>query len=173
MLKDAGCGHVILGHSERRALHHESDELVRAKAEAALAAGLVPILCVGESEAEREAGRALAVVGAQLEASTPASVTPETLVVAYEPVWAIGSGRTPSLDEIAEMHGHLRAILAARHQRGGSVRILYGGSVKPGNARAVFGLDDVDGGLIGGASLDAESFGAIVQSALAFPGGTG
>jgi triosephosphate isomerase len=164
MLADAGCRFVIVGHSERRAGHRETNETVRAKAEAARAAGLVPIVCIGESEAERDAGGTLAVVGAQLEASLPRAGGAE-LVVAYEPVWAIGSGRTPSAGEVAEVHAFLRRRLdAISGIDADAVRLLYGGSVKPANAKALFAVAEVDGGLIGGASLNADEFWAICQS---------
>ena len=162
MLADAGCRYVIVGHSERRADHGETDELVREKAAAAHRAGLVAIVCLGESEAERDAGQALAVVERQLAGSLPDGVTAANTVVAYEPVWAIGTGRTPTLDEIVAVHGHLRALLTARLAAdGGEMRLLYGGSVKPSNAGDILALDDVDGALVGGASLDADDFWAI------------
>jgi triosephosphate isomerase len=166
MLKDVGASFVILGHSERRANHGETDAAVRAKAEAALAAGLVPVICVGESEAERLAGRAEAVVGAQLDASLPEGFAAAGGVVAYEPVWAIGTGRTPTEAEIAAMHAGIRARLSARFgDAGGGLRILYGGSMKPSNAAAILALPHVDGGLIGGASLVATDFLAIAEAA--------
>lgn len=165
MLKDAGASFVILGHSERRADHGESDEVVRTKAEAALAAGLTAIICVGETELQRDAGQTLAVVGAQLKASVPEGVTADNLVVAYEPVWAIGTGRTPTLAEIAEVHAFLRAELATRiGDQAAGVRLLYGGSVKPSNAVEIFALANVDGALVGGASLKTADFGAIVAA---------
>ncbi len=167
MIADAGARHVIVGHSERRADHGETDAAVRAKTEAAWRAGLTAIVCVGETEAERDAGRALAVVGAQLDGSVPDGATAGRLVVAYEPVWAIGTGRTPAPGDIAEMHDHLRAGLVARFgaATGNGVRLLYGGSVKPGNAAEIFGISNVDGGLVGGASLKATDFLAIVAAA--------
>jgi triosephosphate isomerase len=165
MLTDLGCSHVILGHSERRAYHKESDAEVHAKAEAALAAGLVAVICVGETEAERDAGRTEEVVMRQIDLSIPAAASPTTVVVAYEPVWAIGTGRTPTLAEIAEIHGAIRARLAGRIVSGGDIRILYGGSVKPSNAIEVLALDDVDGALVGGASLKAGDFSAIIDAA--------
>ena len=166
MLADAGATHVILGHSERRADHGETDAQVAAKLAAAQHAGLSPILCVGESEADRAAGRAEAVVEAQLAASLPEKVEPMQLALAYEPVWAIGSGRTPSGPEIEGMHTALRAALAQLFgPAGDAVRLLYGGSVKPGNAAAIFSLGEVDGGLIGGASLRATDFLAILAAA--------
>jgi triosephosphate isomerase len=165
MLRDAGAGWVILGHSERRAGHGETDAAVRAKAEAALAAGLTPIVCVGETLAEREAGRAEEVVVVQLAGSLPEGVCAAGGVVAYEPVWAIGTGRTPSPDDIETMHAAIRAALVARHGAAGKgVRILYGGSVKPSNAAQILALREVNGALVGGASLDAAGFLAIAAA---------
>lgn len=165
MLADAGARYVIVGHSERRTDHGESDADVRAKAEAVRAAGLVSIVCVGETLAEREAGRALEVVGGQLQGSIPDEIDAD-LVVAYEPVWAIGTGKVPTLDEIGEVHGDIRARLVARFGEavGGSIRLLYGGSVKPGNAGEIFAVRDVDGALVGGASLRAADFGGIISA---------
>ncbi len=161
MLADVGCSHVIVGHSERRSDHGENDFLVRSKAEAAIGAGLVPIVCIGETEAERRAGRALAVVGAQIAGSVPQSEG--EIVVAYEPVWAIGSGRTPTPAEVGEVHAHVRSLLRDRlgGAPGAAVRILYGGSVKAANAGELLAIGDVDGALVGGASLDAGEFQAI------------
>ncbi len=165
MLKDAGASHVILGHSERRADHEETDALVNAKAGAAIAAGLIAIVCVGETEAERDAGRTLDVVAAQLAGSVPQGATAANLVIAYEPVWAIGTGRTPMIAEIAEVHAFLRARLSDRiGAEANSVRLLYGGSVKPSNAAEIFAVPHVDGALVGGASLKAADFGAIVAA---------
>jgi triosephosphate isomerase len=165
MLKDAGAAYVILGHSERRADHGETDALVRAKAKAALAAGLIPIVCVGETEAQRDAGQTLGVIGAQLDGSVPEGATAATLVVAYEPVWAIGTGRTPTIPQIAEVHAFLRARLTALiGAEAAGVRLLYGGSVKPSNAAEIFAVPHVDGALVGGASLKAADFGAIVAA---------
>ena len=165
MLADAGASHVILGHSERRADHAETDALIRAKTEAAHAAGLVAVVCVGETEAERDAGSTLAVIGGQLAGSLPDAATGATTVIAYEPVWAIGTGRTPTNDQIAEVHGFLRAELVARFgAEGAAFRLLYGGSVKPSNAAEIFAIADVDGALVGGASLKAVDFGAIVTA---------
>jgi triosephosphate isomerase len=162
MLKDAGAVAVIVGHSERRACHKETDADVRAKAMAARRAGLMAIICVGETRAERDAGRALAVVRGQVDGSLPEGATPESLVVAYEPVWAIGTGLTPTPADVAEMHGLIRERLAARFGAAGQgVRILYGGSVKPSNARELMAVADVDGALVGGASLKAAEFLAI------------
>ncbi len=166
MLADAGCAYVIVGHSERRADHGEDDAIVRAKAEAAWRAGLTAIICLGESEAERDAGRALDVVAAQLAGSLPDAATPANTVIAYEPVWAIGTGRVAGIDDIAAVHGHLRDRLRARFGAAGQgFRILYGGSVKPDNAAAILALENVDGALVGGASLDADAFWAICRSA--------
>ena len=165
MLADAGAGHVILGHSERRADHGETDALVAAKVQAAWAAGLVAVICVGETEGERDAGRALDVVAAQLAGSVPDGATAANTVIAYEPVWAIGTGRTPTLPEIAEVHGFLRRALTARlGAEAAGMRLLYGGSVKPSNAAEIFAVADVDGALVGGASLKAADFGAIVAA---------
>ena len=162
MLRDVGASYVILGHSERRADHGEADAAVRAKAEAALAAGLTPIVCVGESEAQRLAGEAEAVVTRQLDGSLPDGFAQAGGVVAYEPVWAIGTGRTPTEAEIAAIHAAIRANLERRFgQAGGGLRILYGGSVKPGNAKGILALPHVDGALVGGASLVAADFLAI------------
>jgi triosephosphate isomerase len=165
MLRDAGASHVILGHSERRADHGETDAQVLAKAEAAIAAGLIAVVCIGETEAERDAGQTLDVVGTQLHGSVPAHATAATLVIAYEPVWAIGTGRTPTIPEIAEVHAFLRARLTARiGEQAAGVRLLYGGSVKPSNAAEIFAVPHVDGALVGGASLKASDFGAIVAA---------
>lgn len=165
MLADCGAGAVILGHSERRADHGETDALVRAKATAAHAAGLVAIICLGETEAERDEGRTLEVIGAQLAGSVPDGATAANTVIAYEPVWAIGTGRTPSLGQIAEVHGVLRDALSERFgAEGAGFRLLYGGSVKPSNAAEIFAVADVDGALVGGASLKAGEFGAIIAA---------
>lgn len=166
MLADIGCSHVIVGHSERRTDHGETDATVNAKALAAQAAGLTAIVCVGESEAERDSGRTLEVVGRQVKGSLPAGATAANTVLAYEPVWAIGSGRTPTPAQIQEVHAHIRATVAAclGAAQAEAMRLLYGGSVKPGNAAEILALSDVDGGLIGGASLVAEDFLAIGKS---------
>jgi triosephosphate isomerase len=162
MLRDAGASAVIVGHSERRSYHKETDADVHAKALAARRAGLLAIVCVGETRAERDSGRALAVVGAQLDGSLPDGATAENLVVAYEPVWAIGTGLTPTPDDVAEMHGFIRQRLAARFGAAGEgMRILYGGSVKPSNAEELMNVANVDGALVGGASLKADEFLAI------------
>jgi len=164
MLRDAGASHVILGHSERRADHGESDAAVRAKVLAAVGAGLVPIVCVGETEAQRVAGEQNAVVGDQLAGSLPDGFAG---IVAYEPVWAIGTGRTPTEADVAAMHGFIRAELDGRFgDASAAVRILYGGSVKPSNAAALLALPQVGGALVGGASLVAEDFLAIARAAL-------
>jgi triosephosphate isomerase (TIM) len=165
MLREAGASHVILGHSERRTDHGETDALVKAKAEAALAAGLVAVVCIGETEAERDAGQTLAVIGRQLDGSLPSAATAANLVIAYEPVWAIGTGRTPTLAEIAEVHAFLRDRLTGLvGAEAASTRLLYGGSVKPSNAAEIFAVPHVDGALVGGASLKAADFGAIVAA---------
>ena len=164
MLKDAGASAVIVGHSERRSYHRETDGDVRAKALAARRAGLCAIVCVGETRAERDGGSALSVVGTQLDGSVPDGATAGNLVVAYEPVWAIGSGLTPTPSDIAEMHGLVRRRLVARFgTEGEGIRILYGGSVKPANARELMQVTDVDGALVGGASLKADEFLAIAR----------
>ena len=164
MLKDLGASHVILGHSERRTLHGESDEQVAAKVAAARSAGLIAIVCVGETEAQRDSGDTLGVIVRQIDRSIPSDAAAVEIVVAYEPVWAIGTGRTPTLAEIAEVHQAIRSRLAARIGGGDTVRILYGGSVKPSKAAEVLALDDVDGALVGGASLKADDFIAIVMA---------
>ncbi|MDH3195392.1 MAG: triose-phosphate isomerase [Hyphomicrobiales bacterium] len=167
MLADAGASAVIVGHSERRADHGESDAAVRAKAEAAARAGLTAIICVGETEAERDAGVAPSIVEAQLDGSVP-QLNPSGLVIAYEPVWAIGTGKTATADDIAAMHHHIRSWLAGRFGADGSqIAILYGGSMKPANAAGILAIADVNGGLIGGASLKAADFLAIVSAAKA------
>ena len=168
MLAEAGARLAIVGHSERRADQHETDVEVQAKAAAALGAGLTAIVCVGETEAERDAGRAIAVVEGQLDGSIPQGGTGMTLVVAYEPVWAIGTGRTPSTADVAEMHAAIRAKLTALlGEEGAKVRILYGGSVKPDNAKELMSVADVDGALVGGASLTAAQFVPIIEGAAA------
>ncbi|WP_340315168.1 triose-phosphate isomerase [Rhizorhabdus argentea] len=168
MLVEAGAKLVIVGHSERRADQQETDAEVQAKAKAAIAAGLLAIVCVGETEAERDAGRAIAVVEGQLDGSIPREGTGITLVVAYEPVWAIGTGRTPSTGDVAEMHAAIRRRLELLlGHEGAKVRILYGGSVKPDNARELLAVADVDGALVGGASLTAEQFVPIIEGAAA------
>ena len=159
MLADAGARAVIVGHSERRTDHRETDAQVRAKALAARRAGLTAIVCVGEQRAEREAGQTLTVVGRQLDGSLPDGATTADLVIAYEPVWAIGTGLTPTPADVAEVHAFIRERLTERYGApGGQVRILYGGSVKPGNAKELLGIHHVNGALVGGASLKAEDF---------------
>jgi triosephosphate isomerase (TIM) len=158
MLKDVGCAYVILGHSERRHEHHETSGLVRRKVEAAWANELIPIVCVGETAAERDAGHTLAVIGEQLSGSLPASPGARQLVIAYEPVWAIGTGRTPKHHEIAEVHAFIRSELGNVTPSAATVRILYGGSVNAKNAHEILPIANVDGALVGGASLDAASF---------------
>ncbi len=165
MLADAGATFVIVGHSERRADHGESDAEVRAKAEAAIRAGLVAIVCVGETEAQRRGGQALDVVGGQLDGSIPPGLTGAQLVVAYEPVWAIGTGLTPTADDVADVHAFIRARLGVLlGADGAGVRILYGGSVKPSNAVELMGVANVDGALVGGASLKAVDFMGIAAA---------
>ena len=166
MLADAGASYVILGHSERRTDHGEDDDLVRAKTEAAWEAGLTAIVCIGETLAEREAGRTLDVVGRQLQGSVPNGASGARLVVAYEPVWAIGTGKVPTTDQIAEVHDFIRARLDDRFGEGVGrlVRILYGGSVKPSNAAEIFAIANVDGALVGGASLKAADFSGIIAA---------
>jgi triosephosphate isomerase len=167
MLADAGAGFVIVGHSERRAMHGEKDADVRAKAETALAAGLGVIVCVGETEAQRDAGKAEAVVTAQIAGSLPKEEgAAAQLTVAYEPVWAIGTGRVPSAEDVSAMHRAIRVkLVALLGEAGSDVRILYGGSVNAGNASELLGCDDVGGALVGGASLTADSFLSIVLAA--------
>jgi triosephosphate isomerase (TIM) len=165
MLKDAGANYVIVGHSERRLLHHETDALVRAKVDAALGAGLIPIVCVGETQTERETGEAMTVVPRQVLGSLPAVGVPESLVVAYEPVWAIGTGLTAKPAEVAEMHLVIRTLLGEMYgPQGLRMRILYGGSVKPANCGELLTLENVDGALVGGASLRATEFLAIAAA---------
>jgi len=163
-LAEAGCRYVIVGHSERRQDHAESDALVAAKAAAAHAAGLTAIICVGETLAQREAGQAGAVVASQLAGSIPPGSTAVNTVVAYEPVWAIGTGRNATPADVAEIHALIRADLVKRLESGAAVRILYGGSVKPGNAGELMAVPDVDGALVGGASLKVEDFWGIAAS---------
>jgi triosephosphate isomerase len=159
MLADAGAGAVIVGHSERRTDHHETDAMVRAKAQAAFRAGLTAIVCVGEQRGQREARKTLEVVGAQLQGSLPDGATAAQLVIAYEPVWAIGSGLTPTPADVAEVHAFIRKRLSDRFSAaGGRIRILYGGSVKPANAGEFLTISDVNGALVGGASLKATDF---------------
>lgn len=167
MIKDAGCTHVIIGHSERRQFYGESDESVNKKARAALAAGLTAVVCVGEMLDEREAGNANSVVETQLNSGlsglTPADM--ERIIIAYEPVWAIGTGKTATPEQAQEMHAHIRAVIENSHgsEIANATRILYGGSVKPDNVAELMSQADVDGALVGGASLDADSFSKIVN----------
>ena len=168
MLKDAGASHVILGHSERRHGHGERDADVAAKTQAAWRAGLIAIICVGETESQRDAGDAKKVCHGQIAGSVPKGATASNTVLAYEPVWAIGSGKTPSDSDIAAMHAHLRHCLAGHlGDEAGRMRILYGGSVKPDNAQAILALDNVNGALVGGASLKARDFLAIIAAGTA------
>lgn len=168
MLAAAGCTHVIVGHSERRINHMESDELVNAKADAALTAGLVPIICVGETQEERDGGRAEDVVGRQVEESIPEGAGDRHFVLAYEPVWAIGSGKTPTADDIRDMHHYI--MKRASFRIGRPVAVLYGGSVKAANAEEILAIPGVAGVLVGGASLKAEEFGKIIAAAAALKG---
>jgi len=166
MIADAGGKLVIVGHSERRTDHGDSDDVVRAKAEAVIRAGLIAIVCIGETEDEHRSGATLAVLARQIAGSVPDDATAEKLVIAYEPVWAIGSGMTPSEDDISNAHAHIRARLAAKiGTKADSTLILYGGSVKPSNASAILSVNDVDGALVGGASLKAADFLEIVAAA--------
>jgi triosephosphate isomerase len=162
MLKDVGASAVIVGHSERRLYHHETNADIRAKALAAKRAGLLAIVCIGETRAERQQGQTIGVVRGQLSGSLPDAASAPTLAVAYEPVWAIGSGLTPSAGDVAQVHGFIRAELIGRFGNAApGIRILYGGSVKAGNARELMAVENVDGALVGGASLKAEEFLAI------------
>ncbi|MBA3835086.1 MAG: triose-phosphate isomerase, partial [Sphingomonas sp.] len=166
MLADAGASMVIVGHSERREAQHETDEEVRAKAEAALGAGLLTIVCVGESLDVREAGDAVPTVEGQLDASIPRDADATRLAVAYEPIWAIGTGRIPTVEDIGQMHSALRQRLCVAYgDSGEAIRILYGGSVKGSNAAEIFAVEDVDGALVGGASLKAADFIPIIEAA--------
>ncbi len=165
MIREAGASHVIVGHSERRADNHETSAEVNGKAAAAIGGGLIAIVCVGETEAERDAGHAIQRVTSQITDSVPEAGNGDNLVVAYEPVWAIGTGRTPSAADVTEMHGAIRArLMDVLGTEGEKVRILYGGSVKPSNAAELLHLPNVDGALVGGASLKADDFGAIIAA---------
>jgi len=165
MLKDAGACAVIVGHSERRQYHGESDAMVAAKANAAWRAGLLAVICIGETKSQRMDGKALSVCGNQIAGSVPDGMTLSANAVAYEPLWAIGTGDTPTSEQIAEVHAHIRHCLVMRLGAAGKeVRILYGGSVKPSNAREILAVPEVGGALIGGASLRATDFGAIVNA---------
>ena len=162
MLADAGASAIIVGHSERRADHDETDALVRQKTEAAWRAGLTAIVCIGETREQRDAGQTLDICGGQLKGSLPDGSTSANLVVAYEPVWAIGTGLTPTIKDIEQVHAFIRGVLTVRfNAEGGKVRILYGGSVKPSNAAELMGVANVNGALVGGASLKAADFLAI------------
>ena len=165
MLKDMGCQYVILGHSERRQYQAETDKLVAEKAQKAHQQGIITIICVGETEAERSAGQQNQVVAEQLTGSIPSSATAENLVIAYEPVWAIGTGKIPTLAEITDMHNFIRAKLQEKLDNSSAIRILYGGSVKPDNASDIFAVPNVNGALVGGASLKPEQFLAIAKAA--------
>jgi triosephosphate isomerase len=167
MLKDAGASFVIVGHSERRTDHGETDEMVHDKARAAWRAGLTAIICVGETRDQREAGDTLAVLSRQIAGSVPEGARAANTVIAYEPVWAIGTGLTPTVADVAEAHAHLRSELAVRAgEEAHRMRILYGGSVKPANARELLGVANVDGALVGGASLKAADFLGIAEAYL-------
>ncbi|MEQ1955566.1 triose-phosphate isomerase [Mesorhizobium sp. CN2-181] len=169
MLKDAGASHVIVGHSERRTDHGETDAIVHAKAEAAWRAGLIAIVCIGETRAERESGATMAVLSRQIAGSVSSAATHANTIVAYEPVWAIGTGLTPTAADVAEAHAHIRAELAARiGEEAKRTRILYGGSVKPSNAKELLSIDNVNGALVGGASLKARDFLGIAEAYLQF-----
>ncbi|MDR3463036.1 MAG: triose-phosphate isomerase [Beijerinckiaceae bacterium] len=164
MLRDAGASYVILGHSERRASYGETNAAVRARAVSAAQAGLTAIICVGETKADRDAGRAFSVVGRQLLGSIPVNPDVERLVIAYEPIWAIGTGLTPTIQDVAAMHRFMRAeVDRLVHSDAGAIRLLYGGSVRPRNAAELMAAEHVDGALIGGASLDADDFMAIAN----------
>ncbi len=164
MLRDAGASYAIVGHSERRTNHGEGDSLVRAKAVAAHGAGLKAIICIGETGDERDGGQTLDVLEGQLQGSVPETATAADSVVAYEPVWAIGTGRTPSIDEISEAHAHIRKTLGDGFPGGADIPILYGGSVNPANARDILKVNQVGGALVGGASLKADDFWTICES---------
>ena len=164
MLADAGASHVITGHSERRADHGETDAMIAAKTKAAHEAGLIAIVCIGETGAQRDAGDTLDVIAAQLAGSVPDCATARNTVIAYEPVWAIGTGLTPTAAQIAEVHALIRDALAARFTDGADMTLLYGGSVKPGNAAEIFAIPHVNGALVGGASLKAVDFGPIIDA---------
>ncbi|MEO0392175.1 MAG: triose-phosphate isomerase [Pseudomonadota bacterium] len=166
MLADCGATYVIVGHSERRHDHGETDRQVQDQAKAAIRAGLTPIICVGETKQQREAGEADAVVTQQLQASVPDGVTASQIIIAYEPVWAIGTGLTASTDDIAAMHQVIAQVMATLTADGSVPSLLYGGSVKPGNAAEIFAVEHVNGGLIGGASLKAEDFLGIIRAAM-------
>jgi len=168
MLKEAGAAAVIVGHSERRSDHGETSAVVKAKAAAVHAAGLNAIICIGETEAERRAGDTLRIVGAQLKGSLPQSASAANTIIAYEPVWAIGTGLTPTLEDVAEVHAYIRKRLHALlgEQAAAKTRVLYGGSVKPANAEELMAVENVDGALVGGASLKADDFLGIISAYL-------
>ncbi len=166
MVRDLGATHAIVGHSERRTMHHETDAVVRAKAKRAIEAGLTTVICIGETLEERESGKALDVVTSQVRGSVPPEATADNCIIAYEPVWAIGTGKVPTVGDVAEMHGAIRAELAKilGQDIADGMRVLYGGSVKPSNAAELLSVADVDGALIGGASLKADDFWAIAET---------
>lgn len=166
MIADTGASHVIVGHSERRDTHQETDSDVQAKARAAWGADLTAIICIGESEADREAGNTLNIIGKQLDGSLPDAVDPTNTIIAYEPIWAIGTGKVPSIAQITEVHDFIRDRLADRFgaEIGNALPLLYGGSVKAANAAEIFAVENVDGALVGGASLKAEDFAPIVAA---------
>ena len=168
MVKDLGATHTLIGHSERRAMHGETDEVVCAKSENAIKAGLTAVICVGETLEEREAGKAIEVVTQQIRGSVPAIANAENCIIAYEPVWAIGTGKVPTTADVAEIHGAVRSELSKvlGADIADKMRILYGGSVKPSNAKELLSVSNVDGALIGGASLKAEDFWAIAETQL-------
>ncbi len=164
MLADAGAAAVLTGHSERRTDHMETDAIVAAKSQASYDAGLIAVICIGETLEQRESGATLTVIDTQLDGSLPDTATAKNTVVAYEPVWAIGTGKIPTLDQIAEVHAHMRSRLTGRFSDGNAFRLLYGGSVKPANAAEIFAVPDVDGALVGGASLKAADFSPIITA---------
>ena len=164
MLADAGASYVLTGHSERRTDHGETDEVVAAKSEAAFDAGLIAMICIGETLEQRERGTTLAVIDTQLAGSVPDSADSHNCVIAYEPVWAIGTGKVPTTEQIAEVHAHIRARLSERFSDGDEFTLLYGGSVKGSNATEIFGVANVDGALVGGASLKADDFSPIISA---------
>ncbi len=164
MLADVGASYVLVGHSERRTDHAETDALIAAKSEAAYDAGLIAVICIGETLEERESGTTLDVIDAQLAGSVPDTADAQTTVIAYEPVWAIGTGKVPTTDQIAEVHGHIRARLSERFDDGAEFSLLYGGSVKGSNAADIFAVANVDGALVGGASLTADAFSPIIAA---------
>ncbi|MBO4644125.1 MAG: triose-phosphate isomerase [Alphaproteobacteria bacterium] len=168
MIKDAGASYIIVGHSERRTDHHETNADVKAKAEAVIGHGLTAVICIGETEAERDAGKTIDVCRAQIQGSVPDKATAENVVIAYEPVWAIGTGRTPTTQDVADVHKAIRTEIANKlgKEVADKMRILYGGSVKPSNAKELMALEDVDGALVGGASLKVADFWAIIETCL-------